>query len=73
MVSLARKSIGAIVWAGLLGTASCAEVPVYQRSRLAHPTMVPGDGATLARDHMYAIHEGSAGGSLRSTSGCGCN
>jgi hypothetical protein len=73
-VRLSSKSLRAIAFVGLLGTAaSCAEVPVYQRSRLAHPTMVPGDGTTLARDHMYAIHEGATGGSLRSTSGCGCN
>jgi len=56
-----------------LAQGSCVTVPVYQRSRLAHPTMAPDDGTILARDHVYAVHEGATGGSLQTTSGCGCN
>ena len=41
---------------------SCTTVPVYQRSRLAHPTMAPNDGTTLSRDHVYDVHEGATGG-----------
>jgi len=52
---------------------SCTTVPVYQRSRLAHPTMAPNDGTTLSRDHVYDVHEGATGGNLQTTSGCGCN
>ena len=73
MVSFRENLFPAVLLVGAFAATSCVQVPVYQRSRLAHPTMVPGDGTTLARDHMYAIHEGATGGSLRSTSGCGCN
>jgi Domain of unknown function (DUF4266) len=67
-----RISVYPIALVALL-QGSCATVPVYERSRLAHPTMAPDDGSTLSRDHVYVVHEGAVGGSLQTTSGCGCN
>jgi hypothetical protein len=63
------------VCAGTLcvGLGACAKVPAYQRERLAHPTMRPDYGQSLARQHTHAIHEGAQGGDLGMTSGCGCN
>ena len=54
-------------------TASCAVVAPYRRGRLAHPTMAPDHGASPARDHVHAVHEGAVGGGMEVSSGCGCN
>ena len=51
----------------------CANVAAYERGRLAHPTMAAEDGASAARDHVYAIQEGASGGTMGASSGCGCN
>ena len=55
------------------GLPACANVAAYERGKLAHPTMVPSDAASPAREHVYAIQEGAMGGSLGVASGCGCN
>jgi hypothetical protein len=55
------------------GLSACANVAAYERGKLAHPTMVPSDAASAAREHVYAIQEGAMGGSLGVASGCGCN
>lgn len=54
-------------------TGACAEVAPYQRGRLAHPTMAPGDGDSVARAHVYGVQEGAVGGTPGASSGCGCN
>lgn len=51
----------------------CAHVAAYERGKLAHPTMAPGDADSAAREHVYAIQEGAMGGSVGAASGCGCN
>lgn len=53
--------------------AGCAEVAPYQRGRLAHPTMAPGNADSLARAHVYSVQEGAVGGTPGASSGCGCN
>jgi hypothetical protein len=67
---MVRRALILIV---VLAVAACADVPAYQRGRLAHPTMAPAHAASPARAHLQAIHEGAAGGTLDATSGCGCN
>jgi hypothetical protein len=52
---------------------ACANVAAYERGKLAHPTMVPTDATSVAREHVYAIQEGAMGGSVGASSGCGCN
>lgn len=54
-------------------TGGCAHVAAYERGKLAHPTMAPGDADSAAREHVYAIQEGAMGGSVGAASGCGCN
>ena len=56
-----------------LGSAGCANVAAYERGKLAHPTMVPSDGTSVAREHVYAVQEGTMGGTMGAASGCGCN
>ena len=58
-----------------LGTClpACGSVAAYERGKLAHPTMSPSDGTSVAREHVYAIQEGAMGGSVGVSSGCGCN
>lgn len=65
-------------WFGLgvvlcLALSACADVAPYQRGKLAHPTMEPGDAHSLGQEHMQAVHEGAIGGGVSATSGCGCN
>jgi hypothetical protein len=52
---------------------ACARVPVYQRGKLAHPTMAPDglDGPTAS--HVHTVHEGAIGGGFEVGGGCGCN
>lgn len=52
---------------------ACANVAAYERGKLAHPTMAPGDGTSVAREHVYAVQEGAMGGTMGAASGCGCN
>jgi hypothetical protein len=54
-------------------SSACANVAAYERGKLAHPTMSPSDGTSVARDHVYAIQEGAMGGTMGAASGCGCN
>ena len=63
----------ALALALAVGSTACANVAAYERGKLAHPTMAPGDAASPAREHVYAIQEGAMGGSLGVSSGCGCN
>jgi hypothetical protein len=51
----------------------CAHVPAYERERLIHPTMRLEDMATPGEAHLHAVHEGALGGSVGSSSKCGCN
>ncbi len=71
------KYFSALSWTvGLLATLAtcgCAHVAAYERGKLAHPTMEPSDGSSVAREHVYAIHEGAMGGTIGAASGCGCN
>lgn len=53
--------------------AACTRVAPYQRSRLAHPSMIQTDSAGAGEQHVRAVQEGAVGGSLDATSGCGCN
>lgn len=52
---------------------SCGQVAAYERGKLAHPTMSPDDASSVARDHVYAVQEGTMGGTVGAASGCGCN
>ena len=72
--SRAASLLGAlIVSCGLFGLTACGKVAAYERGKLAHPTMDPGDAASTGQDHVYAIHEGALGGTVGVASGCGCN
>jgi hypothetical protein len=53
--------------------AGCADVPVYARGKLAHPTMTTADLARPAEEHVRAVHEGAVGGGFTVGGGCGCN
>lgn len=55
-----------------LSSAACTHVQPWQRGKLAHPTMTNEFGGTAA-EHVYAVHEGAAGGGAAAESGCGCN
>ena len=45
----------------------------YERARLADPNMTRLDLDGPAAEHVYAVHEGAAGGGAVAESGCGCN
>jgi hypothetical protein len=62
-----------LVLSSALAAFGCAHVPVYARGKLAHPTMRLEDQAGPAEAHVYAVHEGAAGGGAEAASGCGCN
>lgn len=62
-----------LVGAGLFVTAGCKTVMPYERSKLAHPTMVANDLAGAGEGHLRAVTEGAIGGSTGAGSGCGCN
>ncbi len=69
-----RRLLHAVIVLALAAASSgCATVAAYERGKLAHPTMAPGDGSSVAREHVYAIQEGAMGGSIGVASGCGCN
>lgn len=58
---------------GVLASMGCTHVKPYERSKLAHPTMVTDDLAGPAEQHMRSVQEGAAGGGGGGESGCGCN
>lgn len=76
-----RKTlVGALPLLGLvsacaiaLASTGCTHVKPYERSKLAHPTMVTDDLAGPAEQHMRSVQEGAAGGGGGGESGCGCN
>jgi Domain of unknown function (DUF4266) len=53
--------------------AGCTHVAPYERARLADPNMTALDLDGPAAEHVYAVHEGAAGGGAVAESGCGCN
>ncbi len=53
--------------------AGCTHVAPYERARLADPNMTRLDLDGPAAEHVYAVHEGAAGGGAVAESGCGCN
>lgn len=63
----------ASILAALLVTSGCTRVAKYQRSRLAHPSMVQAEAAGPGEQHVRAVLEGAVGGSLEASGGCGCN
>jgi hypothetical protein len=63
----------ALVLVVLALSAACTHVAPHERGRLAHPTMSPSDGRSLAREHVHAVQEGASGGEIGASSGCGCN
>lgn len=63
----------AVLLAALSLVAGCRHVAVYERQKLAHPTMNMASPAGVAEEHMYAVHEGAVGGGAAAESGCGCN
>jgi hypothetical protein len=71
------RCVRAVAAGGLLAVlalgAGCIHVPPYQRGRLAHPTMLLQETAGPGESHVYAIHEGAAGGGAAVEGGCGCN
>jgi hypothetical protein len=52
---------------------ACAHVAPYERGKLAHPTMTPGDVASPSEAHVRLVQEGAVGGSGATGGGCGCN
>jgi hypothetical protein len=59
---------------GLLAIlAGCTHVAPYERARLADPNMTSLSLDGPAAEHVYAVHEGAAGGGAVAESGCGCN
>jgi Domain of unknown function (DUF4266) len=63
----------AVAIAAVVGQLGCSNVAAYQRGKLAHFTMRPGDASSAAQAHIYAIQEGAIGGTVGATTGCGCN
>lgn len=53
--------------------AACANVPPYERGKLAHPSMVTSDMASPSEQHVRAVQEGAVGGGASAGGGCGCN
>jgi hypothetical protein len=73
MAMTPRRSITCVALILASTLPACANVAAYERGKLAHPTMVPSDATSVAREHVYAIQEGAMGGSVGASSGCGCN
>jgi Domain of unknown function (DUF4266) len=63
----------AVLLCTLATYSGCAHVRAYERGRLAHPRMAPGDGASVGKQHMQSVQEGAVGGDDNAVSGCGCN
>lgn len=62
-----------LVLLAALASGACAHVRAYERGRLAHPRMEPGDAASVGQHHMQSVQEGAMGGEGSAVSGCGCN
>jgi hypothetical protein len=69
----AKTLIFIAVSALALTQVACSHVAPYERAKIAHPTMTPGDIAGTGESHVRAVLEGATGGSLGAESGCGCN
>ncbi len=73
----ARTSHTAVKLLAVVATISslsgCVHVKPWQRGKLAHPTMSTSSFSGPAEEHLYAVHEGAAGGGAAAESGCGCN
>lgn len=69
------RALGVAIAVSALALSACAHehVAPYQRTRLAHPSMVTADMAGPMEGHVRAIHEGAMGGEGGGSSGCGCN
>lgn len=67
------RSLFPLLVLGSVILSGCSNVAVYQRGKLAHFTMRASDATSVGQEHVYAIHEGALGGSVGTTSGCGCN
>ena len=70
---LAKTLLVAALSALVMTQVACAHVAPYERAKIAHPTMTPGDLAGTGESHVHAVLEGASGGSLGAQSGCGCN
>ena len=57
----------------VVACSGCAHVRPYERGRLAHPRMDPGDASSVGQQHMRSVQEGAIGGDDNAVSGCGCN
>jgi hypothetical protein len=68
---VSSASFGCLVLA--FAASGCASVPVYERGRLAHPSMVTSDLAHPSEEHVRAVQEGAIGGGFTAGTGCGCN
>ncbi|MEO7110185.1 MAG: DUF4266 domain-containing protein [Polyangiaceae bacterium] len=71
--SLRRISFVLAGFVAALILAGCTHVAPYERARLADPNMTALDLDGPAAEHVYAVHEGAAGGGAVAESGCGCN
>ena len=69
----AKTLVAVAVSALALTQVACSHVAPYERAKIAHPTMTPGDLAGTGESHLRAVLEGAMGGSLGAESGCGCN
>jgi hypothetical protein len=70
---LAKNLLALAVSALALTQLACAHVAPYERAKIAHPTMTPGELSGIGESHVRAVLEGAQGGSLGAQSGCGCN
>lgn len=66
---LPLRSIVALL---LLSLAACTHVQPWERSKLAHHSMIE-EQTGPAVEHVYSVQEGAAGGGGTGGSGCGCN
>lgn len=53
--------------------AACAPVRAWEKQKLAHPTMTPGEISNGLDGHVRAVSEGATGGLSGGGGGCGCN
>jgi hypothetical protein len=69
------RSLQLAVAVSALALSACAHehVAPYQRTRLAHPSMVTAGVSGPMDGHVRAIQEGATGGEGGGSSGCGCN
>lgn len=69
------RALRLVVALAALASTACAHqhVAPYQRTRLAHPTMVTAGMSSIMDSHVRAIQEGAMGGEGGGSSGCGCN